>query len=130
MKALITLVILVAAYLLVKGIMGEYQAKQKKEHAAEQGIPADGLTGLPANFEPSLATAEAQGPAALKVWLARYSSYIQDPKLAAIQLDYVVMVGRTDPAEAKRVFHAVKARIPKTSPVYPRVQKLDSTFGR
>ena len=130
MKALITLVILVAAYLLVKGIMGEYQAKQNKEKAAEQGIPADGLTGLPPNFEPSLATAEAQGSGALKVWLPRYSAYVLDPKLAAIQLDYVVMVGRTDPAEAKRVFQAVKARVPKTSPIYSRVQKLDATFGR
>src|SRR5436190_20490463 len=113
MKALIVLVILIGAYLLVKGITGEYQAKQKKEQAAEKGIPADGLTGMSADFEPSLATAESQGAAALKTWLTRYSSYIQDPKLAAIQLDYVVMVGRTDPAEAKRVFQAVKARTPK-----------------
>jgi hypothetical protein len=130
MKALITLVILVAIYLFVKGIMGEYQAKQKKEQATEQGIPSDGLAGLPSNFEPSLQAAEAQGAPALKAWLTRYSSYVQDPKLASIQLDYVVMVGRTDPAEAKRVFHAVKGRTPKTSPIYARVQKLDSTFGR
>jgi|SRR3954451_21128933 hypothetical protein len=130
MKILIILVILIAAYFLFNGFKSEYQAKQKKEQAAEQGVPADGLTGMSPNFEPSLQTAESQGPAALKVWLTRYSSYVQDPKLASIQLDYVVMAGRTDPAEAKRVFQAVKARTPKTSPVYSRVQKLDSTFGR
>lgn len=129
MKALITLAILVAVYLLGKSILGEYKAKEKKEQAIEQGLPADGLTGMPANFAPSLQEAQSQGPAALKAWLTRYSSYIQDPKLGSIQLDYAVLVGRSDPAEARRVFRGVKARTPKTSPLYPRVQKLNSTFG-
>ena len=130
MKLLITLVILLAIYFLVKGITGEYKEKQAKEQAAEAGVPADGLTGLPPQFEPSLQQAEAAGPAALKAWLTRYSSYVEDPKLAAIQLDYVGMIGRSDPAEAKRIFKAVKARTPKTSLIYPRIQKLDATFGR
>jgi hypothetical protein len=129
MKALITVVIIAVIYFLGKSFVGAYQAKQKKEQAIEAGVPSDGLTGMPANFQPSLDEAQAQGPAALKAWLTRYSSYIQDPKLASIQLDYVVLVGRTNPSEAKRVFKAVKTRTPKTSPVYPRIQKLNSTFG-
>jgi len=129
MKALITLAILVAIYMLGKSILGEYHAKQKQEQAVEQGAPADGLTGMQASFEPSLQQAQSQGAPALKAWLTRYSSYVQDPKLGSIQLDYAVLVGRSDPAEAKRVFQAVKARTPKTSPLYPRIQKLNSTFG-
>jgi len=131
MKALITIVLVVALYLFGKSIMDQYKAKQQKEEAAAKAAtgPADGLDGMPSNFEPSLQAAQAQGAPALKSWLERYAPYIQDPKLAAIQLDYVVLVSRSDPAEAKRVFQAVKRRVPKNSPVYPRIQRLDSTYG-
>ena len=84
---------------------------------------------MPANFEPSLQAAQAQGAQALKTWLERYASHIQDPKLAAIQLDYVVLLSRSDPAEAKRIFTAVKQRVPKNSPVYERLKRLDATYG-
>ncbi len=132
MKALITLVLIVGIYLFGKSIFEQYKAKQKKEEAAARSVdlPADGLEGMPKNFEPSLQAAQAQGAAALKQWLQRYAQNIQDPKLAAIQLDYVVLVSRSDPAEAKRVFLAVKQRVPKGSPVYERVKRLDATYGQ
>ena len=132
MKALITLVLILAVYLFGKSIMEQYKAKQQKEEAAAKAAqgPADGLDGMPSNFEPSLQAAQAQGAPALKAWLERYAPYIQDPKLAAIQLDYVVLVSRSDPAEAKRIFQAVKQRVPKNSPVYQRVKRLESTYGQ
>src|SRR3954466_13893553 len=111
--------------------MDRSETKQQKEEAASKPAtgPADGLEGMPPNFEPTPRAAQAQGAHALKAWLERYAPYIQDPKLAAIQLDYVVLVSRSDPAEAKRFCQAVKRRIPKNSPVYQRIQRLDSTFG-
>jgi hypothetical protein len=132
MKALITLALIVGVYLFGKAIFDQYKAKQQKEEAAAKGVyvPADGLEGMPANFEASLQAAQAQGAPALKAWLERYASHIQDPKLAAIQLDYVVLLSRSDPAEAKRIFLAVKQRVPKNSPVYERVKRLDVTYGR
>lgn len=132
MKALITLVLIVGVYLFGKSIYDQYKVKQQKEEAATKAAngPADGLDGMPSNFQPSLDAAQAQGAPALKAWLERYGSHIQDPKLAAIQLDYVVLLSRSDPAEAKRIFNAVKQRIPKGSPLYDRVKRLETTYGQ
>jgi hypothetical protein len=131
MKALITLLLIAGVYFFGKAIFDQYKAKEQKEEAAAKAAtgPADGIEGMPAKFQPSLDEAQAQGAPALKAWLERYASYIQDPKLAAIQLDYVVLVSRSDPAEGKRVFQAVRARVPKGSPVYERVKRLESTYG-
>src|SRR5262245_50548981 len=125
MKALITLVLIVGIYLFGKSIFDQYRAKQQKEEAAAKAaeLPADGLAGMPKSFEPSLQAAQAQGAPALKPWLERYAQQIQDPKLAAIQLDYVVLLSRSDPVEAKRIFQAVKQRVPKSSPIYERVKR-------
>jgi len=132
MKALITLALIVGVYLFGKAIFDQYKVKQAKEEAAAKAVdlPADGLAGMPKSFEPSLLAAQAQGAPALKHWLERYAQQIEDPKLAAIQLDYVVLLSRSDPAEAKRIFLAVKQRVPKNSPVYERVKRLDATYGQ
>jgi hypothetical protein len=132
MKALITIVLIVGIYLFGRSIFDQYKAKQQKEEAAAKTAngPADGLQGMSSSLEPSLQAAQAQGAPALRNWLERYGSQIQDPKLAAIQLDYVVLVSRSNPAEAKRIFQAVKQRVPKGSPLYDRVRKLDATYGQ
>ena len=133
-KALITLAILFAVYWIGNSIFTKHKEEERKEQQAEQfeksGIGADGLSGMPSHLAPSLRTAQSQSAAGLKQWLQRYGSQVGDPKLADIQLDYVVALGRSNPAEAKRVFQAVKSRVPSNSPVYDRVRKLDSTFGR
>jgi hypothetical protein len=133
MKALITLAIVAVLYLAGKSIYQQARVKQAKEEAAAKGEPsgpADGLQGMPPQFEASLQTAMAQGAPALKTWLDRYRPYLRDPKLAAIELDYVVLVSRSNPAEAQRAFKAIKARVPPSSPVYDRVKRLDPTYGK
>lgn len=133
MKALITLALLFGIYFFGKSIYQQAKVKQAQEEAAAKGEPAgpaDGLEGMPPQFQASYDAAAAQGATALKTWLDRYRSHIRDPKLAAIELDYVVLVSRSNPNEAKRVFRAVKARVPPTSPVYERVKRLDATYGR
>jgi len=129
MKALITLALIVGIYLFGKSIMDQYKAKQEKENPTKPAAAAV-MDGLPAQFEDSLQTAQAQGAPALKEWLQRYGQYAQDPRLAEIQLNYVVLVSRSNPSEAKQLFQAIKRRTPKTSPVYERIQRLDSTYGR
>jgi hypothetical protein len=133
MKALITIAILVGAWFLLNGIYSEYKAKEaadkKKQEQAEVIATSDGLTGMNPQWEPSLQQAQAQGAATLKAWLERYGPHVQDPKLAAIQLDYVGLLSRQNPAEAKRIFRLVKSRVPPNSPVYPRVKKLEATYG-
>lgn len=128
MKALITLLLIVGVYWIGKSISTEYKARQAKENPA-QTTTANPIEGLPDQFEASLQEAQSQGAPALKAWLQRYRTYVRDPRLAAIELDYVVLVSRTNPAEAKKFFQAVKRRTPKTSPVYDRVKRLESTYG-
>jgi len=135
MKALITIVIVATLYYFGRGIYREYQSKQAAEdRAAGRGAPPPpptgdaALPGLPDNFAPSLDAAQKQGATALKAWLDRYGSFVHDPRLAAIQLDYVVLVSRDNPREAKRVFEEVKARLPANSPLAERVKRLAKTY--
>jgi hypothetical protein len=53
---------------------------------------------------------------------------VQDPRLAWIQLDFVELIGRDSPNEAREVFNAVKPRVGTNSPIYPRIEKLGKTF--
>ena len=61
-------------------------------------------------------------------WLKAYGSKVQDPRKAWIQLDYVLLITRDNIGEAKRIFAEVKARTPKNSPVWPRIQQLEKTY--
>ena len=96
--------------------------------ATAAGPPAHELPGLPPSFEASLAAAQKQGPLAMKKWLTAYRSYIRDPRLAAIELDYVVLVGSSDLRDAKKIFASVQARVKPDSPLYKRVQALEKTY--
>lgn len=129
---------LIIVCLIVIGVF--YAAREIFREAAQKTVPVPGetrevkpaapqvLPGMPDNFEPALAAAQKGGPAVFKAWIAKYRSFIADPRLADIELDYVVSVGRQDPAEAKRVFQSVKSRVPPNSPVYDRVKRLAGTF--
>ena len=129
MKVLITLVLIIGLYLLGKGMFEGYKEHERQKDPKQQNI-SNVPEGLPPQFEESLAAAQAQGAPALKAWLQKYGQYARDPRLAEIQLDYVVLVSRTNPAEAKQFFQAVKNRTPKTSPVYERVKRLEPTYGQ
>jgi len=129
MKALITLVLVFAVYWVGKSVFDQYKAKQAKDNPPAEAQKSTQLDGLPAQFEASLQHAESQGAPALKAWLQRNRKYVRDPRLAEIELNYVVLVSRTNPSEAKQVFQAVKKRTPKTSPLYDRIKRLDATYG-
>jgi hypothetical protein len=89
---------------------------------------AQTLPGLPAHLESSLAAATRQGAGALRVWLNQNRRHIQDPRLAAIELDYVVLVAGMNFGEAREVFAAVKQRTPTNSPVYPAIRRLERAY--
>ena len=96
--------------------------------AAAAAVVPEQLPGMPAGLEPTLLAAQKAGVTGLKNWLRMYDRKVGDPRLAWIQLDYVVLVARDDPAEARRVFAAVKQRITPASPVYERVKQLEKTY--
>ena len=135
MKTLIGLMILLTAFWIGKRLYLTYETIDKN-HSSNQynqpetpsAPPSSTLPGLPPALEPSLANAVAQGAPGLRNWLQTYRSQVRDPRLAAIELDYVVLITLQDPAEARRVFQSVKARTPTFSPIYSRVKRLEQTF--
>src|SRR5688572_12365819 len=127
MKALIVSFIVVGVAFGGWKIWEYWKTKETEEMQQTQVAPKQ-LPGLPSQLEDSLAKAQAGGAKALKVWLDTYGKSVQDPRLASIQLDYVLLVGREDPVEARRVFADVKKRTPPSSPVHPRVKQLEPTY--
>jgi len=79
-------------------------------------VSGDQLPGLPPNLENPLRTTEEDGAEALKDFLKAHGREIQDPRLAWIHLDYVVLAGTTDPVSARLVFSEVKACLVQDSP--------------
>jgi hypothetical protein len=84
--------------------------------------------GMPIQLEESLELAKKGGPDGLRNWLRQHRAEAQDPRLADIDMDYVVLVGITDPKEARRVLNAVGQRIKPGSPVYKRFEQLDKAY--
>lgn len=84
--------------------------------------------GMPETLEPSLEAAQSKGAAELKKWLDQYRSYVKEPRISEIELDYVQLVGRSNPPEARRAFAAVKARNASDSLVAERISKLAKTY--
>ena len=81
------------------------------------------------DLEVSLTAARQRGAYGLKQWLAAYGGKVRDPRLAWIQLDYVILVSQSDLGEARRVFDLVKKRVPETSVIYPRIKKMEPSYG-
>ena len=134
MKALIAIVIIVgAAYggWQIYSYWVDTKGKHKgNETPAETQPQVDGsqLPGLPPTLDGQLAAAYGQGASGLRPFLTRYGKTISDPRLASIEMDYVVLVARENPGEAKKVFARVKQRTTASSPVYPRVKQLEKTY--
>jgi hypothetical protein len=137
MKTLITILIILGAVFIFTQIMGVYDRTarpggsqtQVVEDASSPGSGAH-LPGLPSYLEGSLAEAQAQGVEALGKWLNAWSKHVQDPRLAWIELDYVVLLNLKDHKAARQKFAEVKARVPPGSPVYERIKRLESAYER
>ena len=134
MKQLIAVLLIIGAIWCAKKIQSHWD-QVKAQKLAEEGRtppPAAAVTGvlpgLPPGLESSLQTARKQGAAGLKNWFKAYRPYVTDPRLAAIELDYVVLVGAGNIKEARQVFAAVKQRTPTNSPVYPRIKQLEKNY--
>jgi hypothetical protein len=99
-----------------------------QQQAAATNVNPDSLPGLPQGWDVSLRAAQQQGPTALGNWLKTYGPRIQDPRKAWIQLDYVLLVTRDNPQEARQIFNEVKDRTPPTSPIWPRIQQFQKSY--
>jgi hypothetical protein len=133
MTKLIAAVLIVAAlyggwefFLYWEKVKNDEEIKQKQDAAAMTN--GDQLPGLPYQLEASLQNARKQGAAGLRSWLKTNSRSVEDPRKAWLELDFCVAVAREDPAEARRVFAAVKERIGPSSPVWQRMKQLEKTY--
>ena len=133
MTKLIAALMIVAAlycgwelFLFWENVKNEEETKQKQDAAAI--VTGDRLPGLPYNLEDSLQAARKRGAAGLRNWLKAYGQSVEDPRKAWIELDFCVAVARENPAEARRVFAAVKERLGPASPVWPRMKQLEKTY--
>jgi hypothetical protein len=138
MKALITIFIVLVAVFIFTQIMGVYKRSVRSDGSAgsppaqHDSTPAAGenLPGLPSYLEASLAAAQSQGVEALGKWLDTWAKHVQDPRLAWIELDYVVLLNLKDHKAARQKFLETQARIPPGSPIYERIQKLAPAYER
>src|SRR5262245_1758774 len=134
MKAVITIAIIVlvgfGAYKLWDYWDQTEQQKAASERAAAGEVRPETLEGLPAPLEPRLREAQERGTESFKEFIdtIKKTPSVRDPRLAWIELDYVVMISGKDPVEAKKLFAKIRERTPPNSPVYPRVKSLENTF--
>lgn len=134
-KYLIGALIVLAVFGLLKKVLETYQTIEKRGSLSEPARPQPAnatasatMAGLPPTLETALQAAQKQGADGLRNFLNRYRYTIQDPRLAAIELDYVVLVSLHDPAEAKRVFKSVQQRTPTWSPIHERIKSLEKNY--
>ena len=136
MKTLISILILLAVGFGGWKVWEYYQRSSQEGVLSEQDaggadVRPEQLSGLPYQLEQKLRDAKAAGPETFRKFIEGLKQFpeVKDPRLAWIELDYVVMVGVTNPIEARKIFAAVKKRTPADSPVYPRVRALEKTYG-
>ena len=114
--------------LIYRSIPTDEQARGNARETATPVVGDEPLPGLSPPLEASLANATQAGPQAIRQWLNQNGAWVPEPRLSAIQLDYAQMLVRTNPAEARRVYAAVKARTPANSPLASRLKQLSRTF--
>jgi hypothetical protein len=139
-RKLIGLLLIIGALLGLKELHRYWEQVKVQQAARDRqstGAPAPstpspasvgGMPVLAPGLEASLQEAKGQSPAALKIWIEKHRLYVQDPRLASIELDYVVLIGGRNYLEARKIFNAVKQRTPTNSPVYSRIQQLEKNY--
>jgi hypothetical protein len=136
MKALIVILMILAAVFVFRKLTDTWretvETPKRSQRASDQPAAPTGdaaLPGLPSYLESSLAAAKNGGGEALRNWLKTWRSHIQDPRLAAIELDCVVLLNLKDHKAARELFRQVQARVQPDSPVYERVRKLSPAYA-
>ena len=132
-KAIWILIILVAGY--IGYLMFKQWDKARLEHAGQKPEQAaalasgDSLAGMPYQLDASYRAAKTSGAANFRAWFTANEKLLADPRKAWIELELCIAMTRDNPAEAKKIYAAVKGRVPPSSPVYGKVKELEKTFG-
>lgn len=137
-KTLITIFFILVGVSLFMWVAGIYDRTARQPSVVEESVPSapgggvvvpsDQLPGLPPPLEASLRAAQDQGVEELGKWLKQFGRQVQDPRLAAIELDYVVLLNLKDHKAARDRFIQVATRIQPGSPVFERIRKLAPAY--
>ena len=128
---LIALIIGVGAYKIYDHWEKVKERRVLEDRAARGAdIDPNQLPGMPWQLVSKLQDAQRGDAATLKRFIDSCKTFpdVKDPRLAWVELDYVVMISAKDPIEAKKVFQAVKKRTPTDSPIYPRIKSLEKNY--
>lgn len=131
MRQFLTIVLVIAAIWGGLKFRDYFRSEMTKAEEKYEGHPKPvpgKLDGMSSSLEPSLEEAKRKGPEGLRDWLRLHRQEVSEPRLTDIDLDYVLLSGRTSPAEARRVLNAIKQRIGPDSAVYKRFQQLDKAY--
>lgn len=140
MKALIVIFVALVAVFLFTQLTGFYSRTARETPPQESYAPSpaasssstegSSLPGLPFHLEASLQQAQQAGLEEFGKWLKTWGRQVQDPRLAWIELDYVVLLNLKDRKAAIEKFEQVAARVPANSPVAERIRKLAPAYAR
>jgi hypothetical protein len=104
----------------------EHDGQKKAEAAAL--VTGESLLGMRQELETGLRTAKDKGPVAFRAWFTTNERLLADPRKAWIELELCVAMSRENPSEAKKIFAALKKRVPPSSPVWPKMKEMEKTF--
>jgi hypothetical protein len=128
---LIALVVGIGGYKLFEHWEAVKERRVLEEKAARGAdINPENLPGLPWQLVQKLRDAQQAGPASVKNFI-EYCKRVpdaKDPRLAWVELDYVVLITSTDPVEARKIYHEVKKRTPEDSPIQPRLKTMAKNY--
>jgi len=131
LKQFLTLILIVIAVYVGIKFSAYFQKRLQEAQQQVEGPPryAPGkLPGLPAELEPAYEEAKKRGLDGVRDFLRQHRQEIEDPRLADIQMDYVVLAGRNNPAEARRVLADICQRLATNSPAYKRLRQLQQVY--
>jgi hypothetical protein len=132
MKALIAILVVVGVIFGGWKLWDYWDTVDQQKESAQKvpDVTEDQMGRMTPELENTLQEARKKGASGLKDWLNKYqkSPKIPEARLVWIKLDYVLMASQSDPLEAKKVFADVKEKTPASSPVYPRIKKLEKSY--
>ena len=135
MKIVIALIIFLVVGFLGYALWDHWREVNEQKRAIQEAasgadIDPKKLPGLPQQLEFKLEAAQRGGLAQFKAFIdgIKQLKDVKDPRLAWIELDYLVMLSHSNPVEAKKLFWEIKKRTPENSPIYPRIKMLEKTY--
>lgn len=109
----------------------EWQAVPQSAAVADNSAATGAsLPGLPAYLGTSLTQAQQAGVEAFGNWIKTWQKQIQDPCLAWIGLDYVILLNLEDYRGARERFHLVKASVGPDNVVFDLIAKLHAAYAQ